>query len=343
MSDELDSASDVSAIDNFDDSTLGLDSGEADSAAVDSSADAGGADSGAADDGSNATDSAADSTDDTVQAAKDDEGSSDEANKPARSHMLPKARYDFQKQRREQAEERATTAEAEAEVLRQRLKAMEAQPSNKQAPETSVEDEIAVLESKVVDLDQEIEQLRLDGKVREAATKQSEIRKIERKIYRLENAPTPGQNIDVNELRSQAAREAQDSITLDSLVTQLEANYPELDDSSDSYNPDLLDEVMDVYDAFLAKGTRPPVALDKATTYVMGAAAGTPEAPAQTKVTDKRQAVKRNLDAARRQPPDLTSVGRNADTGGVKKPLDIMHMTIEQYEALGIDEDEFLP
>ena len=272
----------------------------------------------------------------SATAGEEDKEDTEEA-KP--DYMMPKSRYDFQKSMRDQAEQRATDLETQNAELQARVKEIETKQT--QVVEKAQEqqsDQIGGLEGKIATLDEETEQLRLDGKAKEAATKQSEIRKLERQIIKLENAPAEMPSAD--DIRNAALTQMRNENALEKVISTIESDYPQLKEGADNYDADAVEEVLDLYGALVKQGKSPAVAMERAVGYVV--ADSMPQQAVASGETRKKEAVKRNIAAAKKQPPDTDGVGLSSDKAGAKKEMDVMHMSIEEYESLGVDEDKFL-
>jgi outer membrane murein-binding lipoprotein Lpp len=257
---------------------------------------------------------------------------------PRREPRLPKSRYDFQATKRREAEAKAEQLSEQNEALQRELEELR---KAQEAKNEKISSEVTGLEDQILRLDLEAEQLRLDGRAEDAARKQGEIRKLERQIARIE-AKAEDATLNAEQLSNVAAERVRREIALDSAVEQIESLYPQLNKDTEEFDEHVLDEVMDLYEGLMANGTAPAVALHRATRYVLGDPVGgaTTSAPPANGSGRKKEAVRRNAKVAAKQPPDLSDVGRNADAGGANKPLDIMQMSIEEFEKL--DEDQFL-
>lgn len=233
-----------------------------------------------------------------------------DASKP--SAAIPKHRFDFVQQKRREAEERAAALEAEIAKLRD-------QPKEPPKP----------IDQVLAEMDLEIEKARLDGDAEKAAQLRGEQRRIEMQIVEQRSSQSGEQMVT----------QAQEMQRLNELIDKLEATYPQFVEGDAAYDKDLVDEVLDLHSAYIAKGMPPSMAMAKASSYVLRANGldkpkaeepPKPEAP-PVKKTD----VKKNVAAAKAQPPPLESVGFDSAKGGVTKKVDISRMTIEEFEKLG--------
>ena len=141
------------------------------------------------------------------------------------------------------------------------------------------------------------------------------------------------QQIDPRQLIQQSS----ESLRLEQTIDQLEKTYPMLDETHDSFDPDVSDEIMSLYDSLRQ---RMPLsqAMERAVSYVTKAHDINPAQPAVA----KRGNVERNIRAASAQPPELSDVGMDSPRAGVTRPVDVAKMSQEQFEALDDAEIEKL-
>jgi len=90
-----------------------------------------------------------------------------------------------------------------------------------------------------------------------------------------------------------------------------------------------VDEVLELKEAFEAKGYTPASALERAVGYVRKE-----ESPAGT-VDKKKTDVEKNLKDDKKQPADINKAGKDSDKGGAKDVVpDMTNMTDEEIDAL---------
>jgi hypothetical protein len=206
----------------------------------------------------------------------------------------------------------------------------------KQLDEQIAKEQEVVAEAPQYDFDtkeQEYQQLVLDGETEKAANVRQEIRSAEREQTMFE----------VQQKMGQTVQQSQQAVELQTIAKEIEASYPILDENSQEFNADLQKEVIDLRDAFMVQGYEAADALKKATNYTLAAQA--PEAlniqDPETKVEDKkvtaiaekkkRATVKKKLDAAESQPPELQGEG-NAERG--EATLDVNNLSEDEFNAL---------
>ena len=228
---------------------------------------------------------------------------------------IPKSRFDqaVAKARKEAEEAQRKLAELEEE--------MEAQRG--QLNFEKIEEEIDALEEKLEDAIK-------DGN---AETKQRLRKEIRRKNQEIAEAKAA-------QHAARATAAAIEKVTYDSLVKELEVQHPELNpDNEDTYDDDAAQELMELKEAFEAKGHGSTEALRKAVRAVYGRApakpkvgeskdddAGNEDDEAKKKAEEaaakrKEEAVKKGLDAKGQQPVDSKEAGLDSDKAGRKGSL----------------------
>ena len=270
------------------------------------------------DDKSSADDSEADPPADEPESVTDadtegdDEGDDDEGdagappNKDDKNYAirLAKAKSQRDQARAEKAELAARLAAIEAKL---------AQPTEpkQEAPRT---DPRVELEAQADGLYEKIEAARADGDVKQAATLQRELDKVNRQIGRLEAAA----------IASNTTGRMTENQTYNVLLDKTELLVPELNPSSPEFDRAAAAELQDTIDAFERAGMKPTDALRKAVRVAFRvdldapAKAPEPKAPAAEKPAPRKPNVSKAVDAANRQPPDASSRGVNRDEGNLR-------------------------
>lgn len=239
----------------------------------------------------------------------------DDAGKPQAG--IPKHRFDFVQQKRREAEERAAALEAELSQLKK-------QPAQDTAPRKGIDEVLA-------EMDLQIAQATLDGDAEKVAQLRGHQRRIELSVIEQRAA----------QIGDQTVTQATEMQRLNEVIDKLESMYPQFVEGDTKYDKDLVDEVLDMHSAFVAKGTPPSQAMAKASAYVLrahgmlggGSAPPAEEKPAASAV--KKTDVAKNVAAAKAQPPNLSNAGLDSGKAGVTKKVDLAHMTIEDFEKLG--------
>ena len=114
--------------------------------------------------------------------------------------------------------------------------------------------------------------------------------------------------------------------------------YPELNENSTKLDQALLDEVIEMRDAYIGRGYEPVDALEKSVNYVAKFNGLGTEAPStmgtqapQDEVAKKRAEVSRKLDAAQAQPPEMA--GESSASRG-ETNVNLATLTDEEFSAL---------
>jgi hypothetical protein len=219
--------------------------------------------------------------------------------------MIPKSRFDS-------AQSRARSAEG-------KLKEYEARDAAAQA--AAPKDTTAqVMDERLVEIDQKIEQARLDGDADAIVRLSTEARGIERELF----------TVIAREEAAHAGTAAQENVKLDTLIENLETTYDILNPDSENFDKEVITEVLDLQSAFVARGDTPSVAMLKAVSYVI------PEERVTDEVGAKRTTnVKKNLDAAKRIAPGTNDIGNDSSAGGITTDTpDVSQMSEEEFDAL---------
>ena len=225
-----------------------------------------------------------------------------------KDHLIPKSRYDYQANR-------ARTAESENEKLRQELEGLKSGAASKDAGTPSLDDQIS-------DLDKQIEQARADNDIDKVVSLNADLRNLEREQYT---------QIANNESTS-AGRAPREQIKLDAVIDDLEEQYPQLNEEAKEYDQDLVNEILDLQEGFVASGKyTPSKAMQRAAALLLPNPTEVDKGKGEKRKTD----VNKNLDAAKDIPPSSSDKGENSDKGGdVTDPSQIDNMTEKEFDAL---------
>lgn len=122
-------------------------------------------------------------------------------------------------------------------------------------------------------------------------------------------------------------------------MAKLEADYATLNPASETYDPELVEMILDRQARLVQSGMSPSKAITNATDFVMKRVVRE-EAPAQqglaaAKLPDRKaEQVKKNLDVQAKQPPSMKDVGLDSDKLGEKALPNVAQMTLEEFNAL---------
>ena len=238
---------------------------------------------------------------------------------------IPKSRFDQAVQKERAARE---AAEKQAQELQAKL--------DSQTKDVKVEEIEAAIDALEEDLDKAL----ADNNPAEKTRLRKEIRQMNQQLARAE----------ATQMSRAATALAVEQIRYDSLVSQLEAAHPEINPDHESYDNDLAAEVIDLKEAYEAKGMSSTDALRKATKYVIREAAKAEakgeeegdDAEAQKKAADeaakrKEEAIKKGLEAKGKQPPNAKG-GTDSDKAGGGKEKNVNKMSQKDFDDLPEDE-----
>lgn len=220
--------------------------------------------------------------------------------------------------------ERARREELEAQLSQSRAGQQMAQANEDLS---RVEDELVAMEAKYNDL-------LAEGDTQTAAQLMTHIRRKNAEL----NSITAAQR------DAEVMARAVEKVRFDEALDRIEEAYPELDPDSDGYDEDTYQDVYDLMMAGRQRGLSATKALQRAVARVMGAettaqkraTTATPRVDENDVASRRRgEAVRRNLDAARRTPPATHRISANNDAaGGALTAKAVMSMSEDDFEKL---------
>jgi hypothetical protein len=228
-----------------------------------------------------------------------------------KSHMIPKSRYDSVKSRLD--------------------KALDELDSMKKSNTTGMSAKGAEdLTSKLDDVASKLNEALASGDLDTANKLHAEERKLTEQVFEMKAQSIAAQQVE--QLRYQ------------DYVTKIEEEYPELNEDDGRYSKDLSREVVDLLEAFEARGYRPVDALKRAVGYVFPDGPTAEQQAAET-VDDpgaKRRAksLRKNVAAAKKQPPRTKGKGVDSDKAGPRTPLSLIDLDDEAFDELDLDSEE---
>jgi hypothetical protein len=270
---------------------------------------------------------AADEPEKQVEGQANEQGKEEQSEEPGK--YIPRHRYNFQRDQR-------LAAERQAQALQEELRKYQAyvQQMQQQQPQQERVD----YDAKISEIDQQIEDARADGDTSKVSQLRAQQRKLEREaVMEQMYASMPRQQQQQLDPR-QVIQQTSESLRLEQLIGQLEQQYPVLDETSDQFDAEMSDEIMNLYDS-LRQRMPLSAAMERAVSYVTKAHDISPAT--QTKAP-ARKSVERNIRAAAAQPPELDGVGMDSAKAGVTRSVDIAKMTQDQFEQLSDSEIEKL-
>lgn len=207
---------------------------------------------------------------------------------------IPKARFD---------EETAKRKKVEAEL--EQLRAQMAAQQRKQADEAPKGPALSDIEAALEELEEKYEDAVINGEKEEARKLRTEIRQSRALVM----------DTRVSAKAEEARAAALEQVSFDAFLARTNEAYPELDRDSDAYDAEIEGDVLDIAEAYLAKGKSRVEAVGKAVQLVLGKAAAK-AAPAAPPTVKKNLA--RALDTAAKaeqvkQPPSLKQAGDSGD------------------------------
>ena len=220
--------------------------------------------------------------------------------------------------------ERARREELEAQLSQSRAGQQMAQANEDLS---RVEDELVAMEARYNDL-------LAEGDTQAAAHLMTQIRRKNAEL----NSITAAQR------DAEVMARAVEKVRFDEALDRIEEAYPELDPDSDEYDEDTYQDVYDLMMAGRQRGLSATKALQRAVARVMGAettaqkraTTATPRVNENDVASRRRgEAVRRNLDAARRTPPATHRISANNDAaGGALTAKAVMNMSEDDFEKL---------
>lgn len=218
--------------------------------------------------------------------------------------MIPKHRYDTAARLRREAEERARRLEAEVASLKAARPADAPAPAPAGAAQPSA---IEQLEEQIADLDREIAKAAADGETDRQVELMGKARKLDRQLVSAQLEASVAERI-----QSIGPATIED-LRYDEMVAAAEHEHPEINPDAENYDEAKAAEVIELKDAFEARGARATAALEKALRYVFGEREAKPTKPVgEGRKPDLRKAA----DAANKLPPDITATGLDGDRAG---------------------------
>lgn len=220
--------------------------------------------------------------------------------------------------------ERARREELEAQLSQSRAGQQMAQANEDLS---RVEDELVAMEAKYNDL-------LAEGDTQTAAQLMTQIRRKNAELS----------SITAAQRDAEVMARAVEKVRFDEALDRIEEAYPELDPESGDYDEDTYQDVYDLMMAGRQRGLSATKALQRAVARVMGAettaqkraTTATPRVDENDVASRRRgEAVRRNLDAARRTPPATHRISANNDAaGGALTAKAVMSMSEDDFEKL---------
>ena len=223
---------------------------------------------------------------------------------------------------------------------RARREELEAQLQQSRAGQevVKVNDSLEKIEDTLVNMEEKYNDLLAEGDTKGAAQLMTQIRR--------KNAELSA--VTAEQRDAEVMARAVEKVRYDEALDRIEEAYPELDPESDEYDEGLYQDVADLMHAGQRRGLPATKALQRAVQRVMGADTGaqkrattvTPrvgedDVAAEAGAKRRSEAVRRNLDAARRTPPATHRAGAGNDAaGGALTAKAVMAMSEDDFAKL---------
>lgn len=195
-------------------------------------------------------------------------------------------------------------------------------------------EQLTKLEQSVLSLEEKYTKAISDGETKQAAELMRQIRMTEREI-----------NDTKTEWRVNAATAiATEQARYDIALERVEEAYPQLNEDSDEFDADLMQDVVDMKAMYQQRGDTATKALQKAVAKLLKPVST--EQKAATEVTPrvtetdvaaqrKKEAVATTADALKRTPPNTSKVGQDSDKmGGGLNAKDVIKLPQDEFAKL---------
>lgn len=220
-------------------------------------------------------------------------------------------------------------ARAERDALAERLSSYQ-----RGTEVAQINEDISKHENDIIKLEKEYTVLLADGDADKAALKMAEIRALDRKV-----AEAKG---DMKIAAAEAR--ATERMRYETTLERIESAFPQLNPDHDSYDKELMGEVVELKSAYEARGLTPTAAMQKAvkllvkpeTTRQTDAIETTPRVKEKDVAAErKKDAVAKTVDAVKKQPPSTTKVGLNSnELGGSLTAQDVIKLSQDEFKKL---------
>lgn len=224
---------------------------------------------------------------------------------------IPKARFD-------EAQNKAKAREAALLAQIEKLQAVVAPP----APAADPNDVMNNMRVQIDELQEQYEDLLLDGKKEEARAARRQIEEWREQML--------GYQSDV---KADAARRAtMTEMGYNSQLDVIEASYPMLNPEHESFDQAKTDEVAALMSAFLKSGQDRVQALQRAVHYALGTKPAAPPPATNQRAVDARR---KAAEANGKQPPSSSGIGTDSNKlGGKGGDIDVMRLGQQAFATL---------
>ena len=194
-----------------------------------------------------------------------------------------------------------------------------------------VDENIEQIDAKLAELEDKYDDHMMEGEKDKAKALRAEIRKLS----------SARQQMVSYAYSAQAQLAAIEQYRYDNALDALEAQYPQLKEGHEAFDPEVTEEIADLMSVYQQRGASKAEALRRATVARLGPPVIAEGKPVGSALKEERttEARKKALDTVSKQPPDISKVGTDSDKlgGGPVQGKDLLKMTQEQFAKL--DED----
>lgn len=197
-----------------------------------------------------------------------------------------------------------------------------------QLESNKVDENIEQIDAKLAELDEKYDDHMMEGEKEKAKAIRAEIRKL----------TSARQQMVSYAYSAQAQLAAIEQYRYDNALDSLEAQYPQLREGTDEFDPELTEEIADLMTVYQQRGASKAEALRKATLARLGPPPAKADAPPGSALKEARttEARQKALETVKKQPPDIAKVGQDSDKlgGGPVQAKDLAKMSQEQFAKL---------
>ena len=198
----------------------------------------------------------------------------------------------------------------------------------------ALNEDITAAENSILKMEQDYNELLSDGELKQASALMTKIRQTERSIVEAKS------DMKIAAAESRATERARYNLVLE----RIETAYPQLNEDHADFDADLMEDVIDLKDAYQRKGLTPTAAMQKAVDKVVGTANKRQEAvidttprvtPKDVAAERKKAAVSKTMDAVTRTPPSTARVGLDSNkAGGALTASDVIKLSQDDFRQL---------
>ncbi len=239
-----------------------------------------------------------------------------DADAKGKEPVIPKHRFDYKNRKLKEAQDRVKELESLLEKSKE---------GREDADKTEKEKDI---EEELEDLNKQFNDALKDDDV----DKQREInRQIQQKLVQQIKQIKEAASIDPSDIRKQVI----DSLSMNEMIDAVEAKFSVLNEDSKDFDPDLSDEILDMFDTLNGSGKydSSAMALARAVELIMGEPVVGEESKEEKGSRSTKTNIDKNLETAKKQPPSVEKA-KNSEEGGLKDNIEASKLSEEEFDAL---------